>query len=57
MDAKCPECEQVAKTDDDLTKVICQHCNFESTYDEYIEIMKNKAINMSADYIPDRPGF
>ena len=38
MDAKCPECEQVAKTDDDLTKVICQHCNFESTYDEYIEI-------------------
>ena len=57
MDAKCQECEQVAKTDDDLTKVICQHCNFESTYDEYIEIMKNKAINMATDYIPDRPGF
>ena len=57
MDAKCPECEQVAKTDNDLTKVICQHCNFESTYDEYIEIMKNKAINMATDYIPDRPGF
>ena len=57
MDAKCPECEQVAKTDDDLTKVICQHCNFESTFDEYIEIMKNKAINMATDYIPDRPGF
>ena len=57
MDARCPECEQVAKTDNDLTKVICQHCNFESTYDEYIEIMKNKAINMATDYIPDRPGF
>ena len=57
MDAKCPECEQVAKTDDDLTKVICQHCNFESTYDEYIEIMKDHAVNMAADYIPDRPGF
>ena len=57
MDARCPECEQVAQTDDDLTKVICPHCNFESTYDEYIEIMKDQAINMAADYIPDRPGF
>ena len=57
MDARCPECEQAAQTDDDLTKVICSHCNFESTYDEYIEIMKDKAINMAGDYIPDRPGF
>ena len=30
---------------------------FKSSYDDYIEIMKDKAINMSADYIPDRPGF
>ena len=57
MDAKCPECENVAILDDEITKVKCPHCNFESTYDEYIEIMKDQAINMAADYIPDRPGF
>ena len=57
MDAKCPECDQVANTDTELTKVKCSHCNFESTYDEYIEIMKDKAVNMAADYIPDRSGF
>ena len=57
MDARCPDCEQVSQTDDDLTKVTWPHCNFESTYDEYIEIMKDQAINMAADYIPDSPGF
>ena len=57
MDAKCPECEKVASTDDELTNVTCSHCNFEATYDEYIEIMKDSALNMAADYIPDRPGF
>jgi hypothetical protein len=24
---------------------------------DYIEIMKDKAMNMATDYIPDRPGF
>ena len=57
MDAKCPECEKVASTDDELTKVTCSHCNFEATYAEYIGIMKDSALNMAADYIPDRPGF
>ena len=57
MDAKCPECDLVAILDDDCTKIKSPHCNFESNYDDYIEIMKDKAINMSADYIPDRPGF
>ena len=57
MDAKCPECEKVATTDDELTKVTCPHCNFEATYDNYLEIMKEKVTNMASDYIPDRPGF
>lgn len=57
MDARCPECERVAVLDDDITRVKCPHCNFESSYDEYLEIMKDKAVNMAADYIPDRPGF
>ena len=57
MDAKCPECEKVAVLDDEIKKVKCHHCNFEADYEKYLEIMKEKALNMSADYIPDRPGF
>jgi uncharacterized Zn finger protein (UPF0148 family) len=57
LDAKCPECENVAKVNDDITKVTCPNCKFEKTYDEYLEIMKEQAVNMSADYIPDRSGF
>ena len=57
MDAKCPECENVAILDDEITKVKCTHCNFEADYEAYLEIMKEKVLNMSADYIPDRPGF
>ena len=57
MDAKCPECEKVAVLDDDITKVKCPHCGFEADYEKYLEVMKERVLNMSADYIPDRPGF
>jgi Zn finger protein HypA/HybF involved in hydrogenase expression len=57
MDARCPECEQVAILNDDITNVKCPHCNFEADYDTYLEIMKDQAINMAYDYIPKRPGI
>ncbi len=57
MDAKCPECDKVAKLNDDITQVKCSHCNFEADYDTYLEIMKDKAVNMSIDYLPKRPGL
>ena len=57
MDARCPECEKTAILDDEMIKVKCPHCNFEATYDEYLEIMKDQAVNMASDYIPKRPGF
>jgi len=57
MDARCPECEKVAVLDDEITKVKCPHSSFEADYETYLEIMKEKALNMSVDYIPDRPGF
>ncbi len=57
MDARCPKCEKVAVLSDDIKKVTCPHCGFEALYDEYIEIMKENAVNMASDYIPDRPGF
>lgn len=57
MDARCPECKKPAVLDDDVTKVECPHCNFRSDYDTYLEIMKEQTLNMTADYIPDRPGL
>ena len=57
MDARCPKCEKVAVLSDDITNVKCLHCGFEASYDSYIDIMKENAVNMAADYIPDRPGF
>ena len=42
---------------DDITKVTCPHCHFEADYESYLEIMKDQAINMSSEYIPDRPGL
>ena len=57
MDARCPKCEKVAVLNDEVTKVTCPHCDFEADYEKYLEIMKQEAINMAADYIPDRPGM
>ncbi len=56
MDARCPECGNIAVLDDNVTRVLCPHCGFKAGYDEYLEIMKQEAVNMAADYIPDRPG-
>lgn len=57
MDAKCPECSGVAVLDEDVTEVKCPQCGFEAGYDRYLDIMKDAALNMAADYIPDRPGM
>ena len=57
LDARCPECENVAKLNDEITKVTCPYCKFEASYEKYLEIMKDQALNMATDYIPDRPGF
>ena len=57
MEARCPECEKVADLDLESFLVKCPHCTYESDYDKYLEIMTDQAVNMAADYIPDRPGF
>lgn len=57
MDARCPECQKAATLDEDVTRVRCPHCGFEAGYDDYIEIMKEQAVSMASDYIPDRPGI
>ena len=57
MDARCPECGKVAILDGKITRVKCPHCNFEADYEAYLEIMKQEALNMANDYVPDRPGL
>ncbi len=57
MDARCPECQKVAVLDEDMKSVKLPYCNFETDFENYLEIMKEKAVNMAIDYIPDRSGL
>jgi hypothetical protein len=50
LDARCPECGKKAQVDDEMSNVTCLHCGFTSSYDDYIETMKGKALNLSDEY-------
>jgi Zn ribbon nucleic-acid-binding protein len=50
LEAKCPECGKRAKVSDDMSAVNCDHCGFHAAYDDYIEIMKEKAQNLSEEF-------
>ena len=46
LEARCPECGKKAMVNDEMSKVKCSHCGFTATYDDYIEIMKGKAVDI-----------
>jgi len=48
--ARCPVCGRTADINDNMDSVRCPHCGLDIAYDEYIEIMKNRAVNMADDY-------
>ncbi|AIC16807.1 zinc-domain-containing protein [Nitrososphaera viennensis] len=50
LEAKCPKCGKKAQVDDDMANVRCDFCGYSATYDEYIELMKGKAVTMADDY-------
>jgi ribosomal protein L37E len=50
LEAKCPECGKKAQVDDEMSKVECAHCGFSRSYDEYIEIMKGKAVDIADNF-------
>jgi len=50
IEAKCPNCTKKARADEDLTKVICRECGFTASYEDYLEIMKSKAVLMVDDF-------
>jgi hypothetical protein len=35
---------------DNMSEVKCGHCGFFSSYNDYIEIMKGRAVNLSDDF-------
>jgi predicted nucleic-acid-binding Zn-ribbon protein len=49
LEAKCPSCGGKAEVDDNMINVNCRQCGFTASYDEYIEIMKGRAVQMADD--------
>ncbi len=47
MDARCTNCNNKANYDIENSKIICKKCNIEIDYEKYIEIMREKALNMA----------
>lgn len=50
LEAKCPECSKRAEVNDEMTEVKCIHCGFLAAYDDYIEIMKGKAVDIADNF-------
>jgi uncharacterized Zn finger protein len=50
LEAKCPDCGKKAEVHDEMTEVKCRHCGFFAPYDDYIEIMKGKAVDISDNF-------
>jgi Zn ribbon nucleic-acid-binding protein len=50
LEARCPECGKKAQVDDEMSKVECSHCGFSKSYDDYIEIMKGKAVDIADNF-------
>jgi hypothetical protein len=50
LEARCPECGKKAQVDDEMSKVECPHCGFSKSYDNYIEIMKGKAVDIADNF-------
>jgi endogenous inhibitor of DNA gyrase (YacG/DUF329 family) len=50
LEAKCPDCGKRAEVNEDMTEVKCRHCGFLASYDDYLEIMKGKAVDISDNF-------
>ena len=50
LEAKCPQCGKRAEVNNDMSKVECRHCGFSVSYDDYIEIMKGKAVDIADNF-------
>ncbi len=47
FEAKCPNCSNRAIVDEPMTKVTCRACGYTSSYEDYLELMKSRAVQMA----------
>ena len=59
MDARCIYCNDKANFEIEKNKIICEKCNIEIDYDEYIETMKERALTLANNFQDncDRAGY
>ena len=50
LEAKCYKCDKKAEVNDEMTEFNCSYCLAKTSYEEYLEIMKEKALNMSTEF-------
>ena len=50
LEAKCPKCDKKAEVNDEMTEVTCSYCLTKISYEGYLEIMKEKALNMGIEF-------
>ena len=50
LEAKCHKCDKKAEVNDEMTEVNCSYCLAKISYEEYLEIMKEKELNMSTEF-------
>ncbi len=50
MEAKCPRCEGIAELDQSMRYIKCK-CGYIATYDQYIEDMKKRVLDLFDRFI------
>ncbi|MEE8132440.1 MAG: zinc-domain-containing protein [Nitrososphaerales archaeon] len=50
MFAKCPKCERRAGVNEEMSKIRCEFCDYEDTFDEYMKKMKERVGSIISDY-------
>ncbi|MGE0243262.1 MAG: zinc-domain-containing protein [Nitrososphaeraceae archaeon] len=50
LKAKCHKCEKEAEVNDEMTEVYCSYCLVKISYEKYLDIMKEKALNMGMEF-------
>ncbi|MFQ5940116.1 MAG: zinc-domain-containing protein [Nitrososphaerales archaeon] len=50
MDAKCPNCERKAQVNEELSKIKCNFCGYEDTFEEYMKKMEERLSGIVSNY-------
>ena len=53
IEAKCHQWVKRSEINEDMSEEDCKQCGFHVFYDEYIEIMKGRAVNLADDFQMD----